>query len=316
MMENVRCSFCNKSSNRTVIEENGYKARRCLQCGLIYVSPRPSLEEIKRLYRRDKARASVGTDMSGALSKRLHARHNLGILKEYAEKGALLEIGAGAGYFLSEAKREGFDVCGIELNNVQADFIRRELGIPCEDSPMSGSSFGGKTFDIVYHCNVMSHFYDPIAEFKRINSKLRNKGVLIFQTGNVGDLREKYYHMFTTFQFPDHLFLFGEDNVKELLRRSGFECIEIRRYSILPELVIQRISKRITGRTGRRADKGAFEGAGRVDASALSCVVGRGKAIRNIYHRLSYLIRYKVGYVLPKRGRPQTIIVVARKVSK
>ncbi|MDY7009295.1 MAG: class I SAM-dependent methyltransferase [Planctomycetota bacterium] len=316
MMVNAVCIFCNKSSNCTAIEEEGYTARRCAQCGLIYVSPRPSLEQTRQLYMRQKARASVGTDMSGALSKRLHAKHNLGILKKYAKKGALLEIGTGAGYFLNEAKREGFDVCGIELNNVQADFIRRERGIPCEDSPLSRSSFGGKTFDVVYHCNVMSHFYDPLAEFKRINSKLRNKGVLIFQTGNVGDVSRKYYDMFTTFQLPDHLFLFGENTVKELLRRSGFECMEIRRYSILPELAIQRILKRITGHKGRRTNKGASNEAGHVHASASSCIGWCGKAIKNIYHRLSHLIRYRVGYVMPKRGRPQTAVYVARKVSE
>ena len=315
-MENVECIFCNKSSNCTAIEEDGYTARRCQQCGLIYVSPRPSLQQTQQLYSSDKARASVGTDMTGALSKRLHAKHNLGILKKYAKKGDLLEIGAGAGYFLNEAKRKEFDVCGIELNSVQADFIRRELGIPCEDSPLSGSSFGGDTFDIVYHCNVISHFYDPIAEFRKINGKLRDKGILIFQTGNVGDVSQKYYDMFTTFQLPDHLFLFGEDNVKELLRRSGFECMEIRRYSILPDLVIQRILKRITGHTGRKANKVAFEGAGRADASASSRDGWRRKAIANLYHWLSYLVRYKLGYVIPKRGRPQATVYVARKVSE
>ena len=35
--------------------------------------------------------------------------------------------------------------------------------------------------------------------------------------------------------------------------------------------------------------------------------------IKNAYTYIFYLIRYKIGYVIPKKGRPQTVIFIARK---
>jgi hypothetical protein len=49
-MNESRCIFCEIESHQILIEENGYKGKKCPQCGLIYISPRPSLDEIVDLY--------------------------------------------------------------------------------------------------------------------------------------------------------------------------------------------------------------------------------------------------------------------------
>lgn len=170
----------------------------------------------------------------------------------------MLEIGAGAGYFLDEARKEGFKVYGTEVNNIEVNFMRNKLKIPCEKSSLNASSFKGKKFDIVYHCEVISHFYDPIREFKKINDKLKDKGMLVFETGNLGDVKEKYYKIFTRFQLPDHLFFFSENNLKELLERNGFKFIKVYRYSILPELLILKFRKNLE--KIRKMDKNSLAG--------------------------------------------------------
>ena len=38
------------------------------------------------------------------------------------------------------------------------------------------------------------------------------------------------------------------------------------------------------------------------------------KVLRNFYGGFDFLIRYKLDYLLPKEGRPQTLIVVAQKI--
>ncbi len=50
-MEDISCIFCKTSQkDRIVIEENGFMGKKCSRCGLIYISPRPTLLEIDRLY--------------------------------------------------------------------------------------------------------------------------------------------------------------------------------------------------------------------------------------------------------------------------
>ncbi len=44
-MEYIQSIFCHRSSDQIVIEENGYKGRKCSQCGLIFISPRPTFSD-------------------------------------------------------------------------------------------------------------------------------------------------------------------------------------------------------------------------------------------------------------------------------
>lgn len=315
-MKNIRCIFCNKSSNQVVIEENGYEGRKCPKCNLIYVSPRPSFSQIQNLYSHDQAHISAESHISASFSKRLYAKHNLRIMKRFIKSGSILEIGAGAGYFLDEARGEGFKVYSIELNSIHADFIRSKLGIPCEESPLDASSFDGKKFDIIYHCDVLSHFYDPIAEFKKINSALRGNGIIVFETGNFGDVKKRYYRLFEKFQYPDHLFFFGENSLKELLRLTGFKFIRIYRYSILPQVLIFRMLRRAIDFI--RSQEENKNVGGNSITTVLYPSVKRfsfQKLVRDIYSYFFYVIRYKIGYVMPKKGRPQTVIVIAQKAS-
>ena len=310
-MGEVECIFCNKKSSQIVVEEEGYQCRKCPSCDLIYISNRPSLEEIEILYNDVRANRSADTSISGFFSRGLHARHHLRIIKKFIRSGSILEIGPGEGSFLYEARKEGFEVRGIELNNIQANFIKNRLGISCEESPLDDFSFGGKKFDIIYHRDVISHFYDPIAEFQKMNERLKDNGFLIFETGNLGNVEEKYFKLFTSFQLPDHLFFFSDKNLKELLRRTGFEFVKVYRYSKLPLLWIM---KRLKAKTDQLASL-----SGKGDLNKLNTSFGKINKfifkylLRNTFNYFSYLMLYKIGYVIPKKGRPQSLFIVAQK---
>ncbi len=310
-MAEAECIFCNQKSSNVVIEEEGYQCKKCLICNLIYVSNRPSLEEIEKLYNDAWANRSADISISGFFSKRLQARHHLRIIKKFTTKGSILEIGPGEGSFLYAAKKEGFEVYGIELNNIQADFIRNRLGIPCEASPLSAYSFGGKKFDVIYHRDVISHFYDPIAESRKMNEGLKENGFLIFETGNLGDMEEKYFKLFSSFQLPEHLFFFSDKNLKELLRRTGFEFVKAYRYSKVPLLWIMRGLK---ARTDQVASLSERKDSSRPNSSfrKINQFIFN-YLLRNIFNYFSYLMLYKIGYVIPKKGRPQSVLVIAQK---
>jgi 2-polyprenyl-3-methyl-5-hydroxy-6-metoxy-1,4-benzoquinol methylase len=170
-MEIINCIFCGIENDYIAIQENGYLGRKCSQCGLIYISPRPSHEEITNLYSHDDAQIHAETHISSEFSKRLHAKHNLRIITSYVKDGALLEIGAGAGYFLDEARKIGFEPYGIEFNPIQATFIKNKLGIYCEETTLTGSLFNGRNFDVVYHCDVISHLFDSFKDFRNIYNR-------------------------------------------------------------------------------------------------------------------------------------------------
>jgi len=286
-MEEIKCIFCKNSDSRVFLEENGYTGRKCSRCGLIYVSPRPKLSDINLIYTHDKANIKAKTHIASSISRfnRLHVSHSLKIIKKYINKGALLEIGCGGGGFLFAAHKCGFEPFGIELNPQQVHSIR-EYGIQCEDKPLNANSFQKKMFDIVYHCNVLSHFYDPIADFKQVYDHLNDGGFHVFETGNFGDVKEKYFGIIKDtekFQFPDHLYFFGQDNIKTLLDLTGFKLHKAFRYSRIPEKYVQHGLRKWPLR------------------------------YPFTFQNLHYFLTYQLGYLLPKEGIPQTVIYVAQK---
>lgn len=311
--EKIQCIFCNISSNEIVIEENGYSGKKCPKCNLIYISPRPISSEIQNLYSNDQAQISAETHISAFFMKRIYAIHNLKIIKKFIKKGDLLEIGAGSGSFLIEARKEGFQVYGIELNSILTNVIRNKLKIPCSNSTLNHNYFKDKKFDIIYHCDVTSHFYYPIEEFKKMYNNLNDSGFLVFETGNLGDVEKKYYNVFTKFLYPDHLYFFSEKNLKELLRLSGFKILKIYRYSILLQLKIIKTQEVLMNLIKNRKSKITINKNTTLIENKNTVLISLINFFKDIYNYFNYIIRYKIGYILPKKGRPQTVIVVAMK---
>jgi hypothetical protein len=319
-MEHITCILCDHESDRVVIEENGFQGRLCPLCNLIYISPRPSYAETLGRYSRNTARIPAETHLLESIYDRLHTRQMLRIIGRYKTTGSLLEIGPGGGHFLSEAGFHGYAVRGIELNPIQADHIRTDLGIPCDESPPHRSPFTGSRFDIIYHCDVLSHLYNPVEEFGTYREMLHDDGILIFETGIPGDPDGPYLTLFPTFQYPDHLFFFSDRSLLKLLKQTGFEPVRIYRYSVVPQLLYTRFSLSVwhglASRFTARNNPPGRDATG-TPSPPLSRRQERGagsiRAFNELQAYLTYILRYRIGLISPKKGRPQTVIVVARK---
>jgi 2-polyprenyl-3-methyl-5-hydroxy-6-metoxy-1,4-benzoquinol methylase len=298
------CIFCGVEHQNVAISENGYVGHRCDDCGLIYISPRPRMADIEKIYACGNAYMAPEQHISRAYLKRLHAHHALSLITRYITSGSLLEIGAGAGFFLDEARRQGFEPYAIEPNPTQADFIENKLRIPCERQTLSLATFQHQQFDTIFHSDVISHFYDPIDAFRTMYAKLRPGGFLIFETGNFADVTARYLGAIPSFQYPDHLFFFGKRALTRLLEVTGFRPLKMYSYSILGEL---RFTKLFGGRS-----RGA-NGAGNHSPGA-GWVQHIKERIRPVYYNVSHFLRYRAGSWMPKAGRPQTLIIVAQKV--
>jgi len=235
-----------------------------------------------------------------------------------------LDIGAGGGKFLQEARKAGYDVSGIELNPNQSEYVQQKLGIPCAAQPLA-NAYPDQKFDVIYHCDVISHFYDPIEEFCLMHDRLNKNGLVFFETGNIGDIAEKYYSVFPQFQYPDHLFFFGEKNIKILLQKTGFELLEIRRYSILPQLKVRQFlfwlfnnfrrktTKEELKETSHDGTDSPSHSSSSPSGSKQSQGVPLPGAIKMLAHAFLHFLRYVVGRRLPKTRRPQTLVIIARK---
>jgi len=280
----VTCVLCKVAGTPTEIVENGFTLARCNNCGLLFVSPRPLDGDILAIYEHDAPHTEMQqliarTRASHAVA---HARHTLRLLRNHRVGGSLLEIGPGGGLFLNEARQAGYAIAAVEPNPVQAAFMAETFGIRCTTEPLGPETLKGELFDVIYHCNVLSHFPDPVQTLGVIKSRLRPGGILLMETGNFADVDRRFYRLIAAterFQLPDHLHFFGERSLRILLEQTGFILRKMYRYSRVPEKC----------------------GPSALHALRLGWTVKRAQ----------FFLTYRLGRWFPKRGRPQTIIVVA-----
>lgn len=311
-MEEISCIFCGERSQHLSISENGYTGLKCDKCNLIYISPRPNAAEVVQLYAHDHSLMYADAQFQFEQVMRMTAALALSKIRNYKQSGSILELGPGGGYFLLEARNNGYDPYGIELNPIEARWINEELRIPCENFPLREKSFGGKQFDIIYHKDVLSHLHDPIGVFRDINKALKEDGLLVFETGNIADVRKKYFKYFSQFSYPDHLFFYGEKSISTLLARTGFRCIGIIRSAILLQLILQKVLWRIKDSLKDKYAAEEMKSQREKDSAANTLTVKR--RLRNLYRYTSYaLVRF--GTVLPKKGRPLKLLIFAQKES-
>lgn len=310
----IDCIFCGKGSEGITWEENGYTGKRC-ECGLLYISPRPSLSEMIGWYNSKEADLRGGSRIQSEFSSRLNSRHRLKLLKKFRTNGRALEIGPGGGYFLDESRRGGFEPFGVELNLRQAKFIKEQFNIPVETNPFTESSFAGFDFDMICHFDVVSHFYDPISEFKNFNKRLKEEGILFFETGNGGDLSRRWLKFIGRLQYPQHLFLFSKKNIEQLCHHTGFEIIKIYQYSIFFQILMIKLVQWLKGIGIRPILTKDVNFSNRNFQQISQKHRWQKELLFKSIIAFNFFIRYKIGRILPRFG-PQTIIYVAKKVKK
>jgi 2-polyprenyl-3-methyl-5-hydroxy-6-metoxy-1,4-benzoquinol methylase len=315
MFQEVPCLFCNQYHHQAVIEENGYRGVKCPTCQVIYISPRPNREDILKLYARALQRP-VASFTSGAFARRLKAEYTLSIVQPHLLGRKALEIGPGAGIFLQTLRRHGYTGVGIELNGQLADFLNNTLNIPCEKRPLSVESFGKEKFDLIYHCDVLSHFYNPLAEFALMHAKLKDDGLWAFETGNLGEVHHCYYRWYPSFRYPEHLFFFGGKSLRLLLERTGFALISLHRYPLHYALLAEKFQISLKKILAPSQSAPIHPPLPRRERVELIPGVALKKFCRLLFHyAIDYFLPYRLGAKLPqtRTGQPQTLIVVARK---
>jgi SAM-dependent methyltransferase len=309
-MEHIGCPLCDGAPrSRPYHEERGYAAVQCERCGLVYVTPRPTEAEMKRLYEGQDTHVDVAAQIQKRHRKLAEARSMLRCIQRFARAGRLLEIGPGAGYLLDTARAAGFDGVGLDINRHFASFARGALGLQVIEGTLRTARFEPATFDVVVHRNVLSHLAYPVDELARMRDLLRPGGVMVFETGNVAELPSAIFRGTEALALPDHLFHFSEATLRRLLERTGFACLDVERRaelgSLAPLLAARRGLASLRGAAPPPAPKGTPP-----DLPASAPPVG---PLRLALARAERAVTERAGAWLAAEGRRCTLVVAARK---
>jgi SAM-dependent methyltransferase len=205
---------------------------KCLDCGLVYLNPRPTADSMDEIYPRDYHQYSFGYGRDFynpframryyGLKKRVRA------IQKIKNTGKLLDVGCSSGDFLFVAREmTDWDVHGVEPSHSASRYAKEQLGLDVYNGSLEQAPFSDDTFDIVTIWNVLEHLPDPLSSLKRINSLLRQDGLLVLNTPNLGSLDARIFgHYWTGFEIPRHFYVFSRITLKETLQKAGFKLMK------------------------------------------------------------------------------------------
>jgi 2-polyprenyl-3-methyl-5-hydroxy-6-metoxy-1,4-benzoquinol methylase len=253
------CPLC-LGSGAPAFSKDGYQHCRCSVCGSIYVHPAPSPEELAAYYA--DAGGQQNSQICWAGSSR-HAHHAWRWAVRRAEAlagiGPLLDVGCGAGQFLSFARESGWeDVEGVELSPVAAEAARRSSGARVSCADFFAVNLAPGRFAAVSMWDVFEHVREPRRFLARCFEILRPNGVLVVSTPNWRGLtlrargRESLLVM-----PPEHLTIATATGVRAALEAAGFVVRGVRTVDVHLRdwLVLGRsaLGRRDTAEPGERA---------------------------------------------------------------
>lgn len=293
-----RCILCDGDSSRPHVEDNGWTYHKCDGCGFVYLDPRPTPEEVRDFYDGEAGMtfhrsADEARDDEGKYEAHLRYRLLKPFLDRCAPKRAV-EIGCGAGYFLRQLKRCGWDVIGAELGAVDVPWAEVVRG-GVEAIPKG-------PYGLVILFDVLSHFHDPIQELRRIRNLLSPDGLLVMETGNGAEVDPSRVPHWCA---PEHLWNFGEKSLSLLLDHAGFENVKLVRRNAEWQWRLLHARSRV------RVGGGNGGGGGEAVPSVVQKSAGRSLAKR-LASRALLATRYVGGRFLADEDHHCTLFQVAR----
>jgi len=218
-------------------KKNDFLVSGCQDCGLIFLPEIVINEDYYKKYYEQGYYNQEGKKGNVILNKILifissfslkNKQRIISKITDTPDKISILDIGCGAGAFLSYLDSKKFDKTGIEINNEGYEATKIQ-GINVFNQDISEVNFDGKKFDVISLWHVLEHIKEPKLLFENIKKNLDNNGIVIFQIPNTRSIGFKYgeknwFHM----DSPRHLMLYNIKSVKKLCEITGFEIISIK----------------------------------------------------------------------------------------
>lgn len=203
---------------------------RCQNCGLVFICPRPSFEEMARYYPQedyDLYNKAAGLKDRGLEELgRLHGPRK-GRIERYKPPGRLLDIGFGDGSFLYFMKETGWDVAGVDFNEKMVEAVRSS-GIEARAGQLEEAGFEDGEFDAVTLWGVLEHVQSPRETMREISRITSDEALLVIYTQNAAAPEARWLGRdWFIYEVPRHLYSFDPSTLERLLAGSGFRVREI-----------------------------------------------------------------------------------------
>jgi len=164
------------------------------------------------------------------------------------KKLKILEIGSGNGNLLNYLFKEGYNICGIEINENFIKNAKDEFGenLPLYHNIGDALTFNDNSFDVVLSFDVFEHIRDTNKHLSEIKRVLKPGGYYLFCTPN--KITNAPYEIWWTKSFTswkkEHCSLHSYWGLKKRLKMNKFSYRFVN-IKVTNEYLINKLRKRI-----------------------------------------------------------------------
>jgi 2-polyprenyl-3-methyl-5-hydroxy-6-metoxy-1,4-benzoquinol methylase len=179
-METVAaCNLCHSQAIRQLDRE--YNFCQCGDCGYVFDSPRPTLEEIVAFYSQD---SKYDSWVDAAAARDALWKRRLHNLLPHRAEGNLMDVGTGIGQFLHHARPYFTDVQGTEVSASAVRVAQEKYGLQIHHGRVEEMGFSPESFNNITLFHVLEHVPDPAALLQCCRTLLRPDGVIAIAVPN------------------------------------------------------------------------------------------------------------------------------------
>lgn len=217
------CIICDNDKSELWGTKGKYSAVRCSNCGLVWIDPLPSYDELERFYN-GYLNNRIENDVLWKQRQQMYVLER-DFLEQFISRGKVLDLGCGDGGFLGIFS-EKWEKFGIELENAAVISAKSKNINAYQGSPEDGINFSN-LFDCVILRGVLEHFINPEKVIQNVAKSLDESGFLyITSTPDVNSFCANLYRgKWNQFEPPAHLFYFGINNLKELCEKHNMNLL-------------------------------------------------------------------------------------------
>lgn len=238
-MEEINCSLCGADDTELVYVEKdrlmrlpgSFRLVRCRQCGLLYLNPRPTPDEIKYYYPDDYGPYNVTPGDDPSWISRLD--DSFGYWKRarivnnaYPQGGRVLDVGCAMGNFLDMLRRLGpWELYGLDITPEATLYAHDRYGVNTFTGALADAAYPDAYFDVVTMWDVLEHVFDPTSTLNEIHRILKPQGLLLIRVPNVDTWDARLFGRYWAgYDAPRHTFVFSPETLGVLLDKTGFQA--------------------------------------------------------------------------------------------
>lgn len=218
------CRLCKSLRIKSVLEKDGLYIFKCFDCKIVFLGNELDEKSIKDLYRY-YAHGTFSDHISPVT--RLRYRKLLDSFERYRKHNSIIDVGCGAGYFMSAASDKRWDVEGTEISDDAIKLVKQKRQRVIKGD-IASLDLQESKYDIATLFELIEHAVNPEGIIEKLSYILRPGGLVYITTPNYNNIMRRLLGDRWEIFHKEHLFYFTPRDLSQLLNKHGFRIKKIK----------------------------------------------------------------------------------------